>query len=118
MLVANSGYLPGMVNFSCRVARSARAREPPVNIIDSLKAAAALSETDLLGRMGDDFARGHREASGGIVPVEEFEELMALWKVREKPVPPPGGSGGSPAKTKSAKAPTQKNNLMNYFAAK
>ena len=80
-MVANTGYLPGLVNFSCRIARCARARDPPVNIIESLKAVAALDTTDLVQRLGaTTFARGHKEASGGIIPVGEFEELMTLMK--------------------------------------
>ncbi|MCJ1306521.1 hypothetical protein MMC25_000164 [Agyrium rufum] len=113
VMVANSGYLPGMVNFSCRIARCARNRDPPVNIISSLKAVAALDTTDLVARMGESFARGHKEASGGIIPTDEFEELMALMKVGEKPDPVPG----EPMKV-SPKKPAQKNNLMNYFGAK
>ena len=37
--------------------------------------------------MGESFARGHKEASGGIVPAAEFEELMTLMKIGEKPDP-------------------------------
>lgn len=111
VLVANTGYTPGMVNFSCRIARVARSRDPPVNIIESLKAVAALDEGDLVKRMGDSFARGHKEASGGIIPAAEFEELMRLMKVGEKPDPI---DGASPAKKKAGTTP-QKNNLMNYF---
>ena len=110
VLVANTGYLPGMVNFSCRIARCARSRDPPVNIISSLKAVADLDTTDLVERMGESFARGHKEASGGIIPAAEFEELMALMKVGEKPDPTPGEVG----KVKKNVSP-QKNNLMNYF---
>ena len=113
VMVANSGYRPGYVNFSCRIARCARSREPPVNIIASLKAAADLDTGDLIERMGESFARGHKEASGGIVPAAEFEELMALLKVGEKPDPKPDDAG------KVRKKPDtipQKNNLMNYFA--
>ena len=110
VMVANSGYLPGMVNFSCRIARCARSRDPPVNIISSLKAVADLDTTDLVERMGESFARGHKEASGGIIPATEFEELMALMKVGEKPDPGPG----EVLKAKKAMTP-QKNNLMNYF---
>ena len=110
-MVANSGHLPGMVNFSCRIAKCARDRDPPVNIIESLKAIANSSTTDLRARMGDDFARGHKEASGGIIPGAEFEELMALMKVGEKPDAVPGAE----AKKKIVKV-EQKNNLMNYFA--
>lgn len=89
VLVANSGWLPGMVLFSCRVARSARDRSPPVKIISSFKAVADLEPTDLVQRMGENFARGHKEASGGIISAPEFEELMALMKVGEKPSPAP-----------------------------
>lgn len=114
-MVANSGYLPGMVNFSCRIARCARSRDPPVNIIASLKAVADLDTNDLVERMGESFARGHKEASGGIIPAAEFEELMALMKVGEKPDAP---DDTSPAKTKKAQTTPQKNNLMNYFGKK
>ncbi len=114
-MVANSGYLPGMVNFSCRIARSARSKDPPVNIIESLKAVADLDTTDLVQRMGQSFARGHREASGGIIPAAEFEELMALMKTGEKPDPV---EGASPAKSKKSTTTSQKNNLMNYFGKK
>ncbi|MCJ1391702.1 hypothetical protein MMC18_004567 [Xylographa bjoerkii] len=111
VMVANSGYIPGMVNFSCRIARCARNRVPPVNIISSLKAVADLDTTDLVKRMGESFARGHKEASGGIIPAAEFEELMALIKIGEKPDPVPGET----PKVKKNTTP-QKNNLMNYFA--
>jgi len=52
-MVANYGYLPGKVNFSCRIARCARGRDPPVNIIDSLKEVASLDTTDLVQRLAD-----------------------------------------------------------------
>lgn len=112
-MVANSGYRPGHVNFSCRIARCARSRDPPVNIIASLKAAADLDTGNLIERMGESFARGHKEASGGIIPAAEFEELMALLKVGEKPDPKP--EDGGKARKKPDVRP-QKNNLMNYFA--
>ncbi|KAL8919167.1 MAG: hypothetical protein Q9208_006927 [Pyrenodesmia sp. 3 TL-2023] len=116
VLVANSGYVPGKVNFSCRVARCARNREPPVNIISSLKAVADLDTTDLVERMGESFARGHKEASGGIIPAQEFEELMALMQVGEKPDPPPDGEKKAPKKTGEKTA--QKNKLDGYFGKK
>ncbi|KAI4113538.1 MAG: hypothetical protein LQ338_008159 [Usnochroma carphineum] len=116
VLVANFGYLPDRVNFSCRIARCARNRDPPVNIISSLKAVADLDTTDLVQRLGEGFARGHKEASGGSVPVTEFEELMALIKVGEKPDPPPEGEKKSVKKT-AEKSP-QKNKLDAYFAKK
>ena len=115
VMVANTGYLPGLVNFSCRIAYCARGRDPPVNIISSLKAVADLDTTDLVQRMGESFARGHKEASGGIIPNAEFEELMALMKVGEKPDPVEGGDSN---KVKKIKTSPQKNNLMNYFGKK
>ncbi len=111
-MVANSGYLPGLVNFSCRIARCARGRDPPVDIISSLKAVVDLDTTDLAQRLGDNFAKGHKEASGGIIPVAEFEELMALMKVGEKPDPVKGENS---YKAKKVEISPQKNNLMNYF---
>ncbi|KAL8730764.1 MAG: hypothetical protein Q9166_003834 [cf. Caloplaca sp. 2 TL-2023] len=112
VLVANEGYLPGMVNFSCRIARCARHREPPVNIIESLKAVADL---DLVERMGESFARGHKEASGGIIPKAEFEELMALMKVGDKP---DRAEEGTKQVKKTVEKSPQKNNLKNYFGKK
>lgn len=113
VLVANEGYLPDQVNFSCRIARCARGRDPPVNIIESLRAAAESSSSGtLLERLGESFARGHKEASGGIVGKDVFEELMACLRVGEKPEK----SDATPKKqTKKQEVSPQKNNLMNYF---
>jgi hypothetical protein len=109
-MMANYGYLPEKVNFSCRIAKCARGRDPPVNNISSLKAVANLNTTDLVQRLGDNFARGHKEASGGIVNTAEFEELCLLMKVGERP---DKAEGESPKK-KMEKTP-QKNTLNNYF---
>ncbi|KOS23189.1 hypothetical protein ESCO_003358 [Escovopsis weberi] len=82
VLVANDGYLPGMVNFSCRVSANGRKREPPVNIIETLRDIANKApDPTLRERLGDSFARGHKEASGGTVPKEEFEELIAILDI-------------------------------------
>jgi DHH family len=116
VMVANYGYLEGMVNFSCRIARCARSKDPPVNIIDSLKAAADLSTDGLKERMGETFARGHKEASGGIVPAAAFEELMVLLKVGEKPEKKDGDTTAK--KVKTIEANPQKNTLSNYFSKK
>ncbi|KAB8293403.1 hypothetical protein EYC80_007721 [Monilinia laxa] len=110
VMVTNYGYLPGKVHFSCRVARCARGRDPPVNIIESLKAVANLDATDLVERLGDNFARGHKEASGGIVNTAEFEEFYALMKVGEKSEK----LEQDVSKIKVEKSP-QKNTLNNYF---
>lgn len=108
VMVANEGYLPGMVNFSCRIPRSARARDTPVNIIEVLKGIVGrASDGTLRERLGDSFARGHKEASGGIVPVKEFEEIMDVMEVDKKP-------GGGEKVRKEA----PKNTIMNYFGKK
>jgi hypothetical protein len=110
ILVANDGYLPDKVNFSCRIPRCARTRDPPVNIIESLREIAGASpDGTLLERMGESFARGHKEASGGIVGKDEFEELMHCMRVGEKP---PKAPSDPKAKASPSK---QKNTLMNYF---
>ncbi|CAJ2513998.1 Uu.00g021170.m01.CDS01 [Anthostomella pinea] len=110
ILVANEGYLPGMVNFSCRVPRSARGRDPPVNIIEVLRDIAERSPNPTLReRLGESFARGHKEASGGIVPKAEFEELMDILEIGKKP------PADSPKKVKKEAGPKQLNTLMNYF---
>lgn len=109
VLVANEGYLPGMVNFSCRVPRCAKARNPPVNIIEVLRGVASREEASptLRERLGESFARGHKEASGGVVPKAEFDELMEVLEVGKKIETSP----------KKGQKPTAKqaNTLMNYF---
>ncbi|RDI78980.1 hypothetical protein Vi05172_g11064 [Venturia inaequalis] len=111
ILVANEGYLEDKVNFSCRIPRCARNRETPVNIIESLREIAAASPTrTLTERLGESFARGHKEASGGIVGKAEFEELMTCLRVGEKPPKMSKDKKESPTK--------QSNTLMNYFGKK
>lgn len=129
VMVANEGYLPGKVNFSCRIPRCARGRDPPVNIIQSLKDYASKNpdnsrdddgtstteqKTPLIDRLGDDFARGHVQASGGIVSVEHFEELMRLMHIGEK-AEKKEGERSSPKKGSKKIESHQKNTLMNYF---
>jgi len=112
ILVANEGYLPGVVNFSCRVPRSARARNPPVDIIQVLKGIAEKAPNPTLReRLGESFARGHKEASGGIVPKAEFEEFIEILEIVKKP------EGPSPKTQKMKKdaSATQSNTLTNYF---
>lgn len=113
VMCANSGHMPNKVNFSCRIARSAKSKDPPVDIISTLKEVAASHESGTLReRMGEDFARGHVQASGGIVGEKEFEDLLSVLRVGEKPEKKEGDVKKSPAK------PVQKNTLANYFAAK
>lgn len=121
-MVANSGHLPDKVNFSCRIARVARTRpaasdQAPVDIITFLKAAAdAHPSGTLRQRMGEDFARGHVQASGGIVGEREFEDLMEGLGVGEKPEKKEGEVKKSPVKSRDM--PKQNNTLANYFAKK
>ena len=81
-----------------------------LRIIESLKAVADLGTSDLIQRLGSNFARGHKEASGGIVNSAEFEELCILMKIGEKP----DKVEGETPKNKVEK-PAQKNTLNNYF---
>jgi hypothetical protein len=127
VLVANTGYAPGKVHFSCRVARCARARAAQcdggagagVDVIALLNEVVAGGEPGLRQRLGDGFARGHREASGGVVPVNAFDELMAVMmrvgegvehaagrERKRKRVIEGSGSGSGRA---------QRNTLANYF---
>ena len=131
IMVANEGYLPDKVNFSCRIPRCARSKDPPVDIIASLRAYASLQRPNneeasteessstpkapLLERLGEDFARGHVQASGGIVDKDEFEELMQNMEIGVKP-PRKEGEESSPAKKKKLVIDSgQRNNLMSYF---
>ncbi|PHH77568.1 hypothetical protein CDD83_4102 [Cordyceps sp. RAO-2017] len=112
VLVANEGYLPGMVNFSCRVPRAARTRNPPINIIEILnRVAENAPDPTLRARLGMSFARGHKEASGGVVPKEEFEELMAVLEIGKTRTSSKNTGSGKRRYATSA----QTNTLMNYF---
>jgi hypothetical protein len=148
VLVANEGYSEGRVNFSCRVAKCARIREGEVggegvDIIERLRGYASLAPnadggvggeengeevkrplttTSLLERVGEDFARGHVQASGGIVGKEEFEELMGLMRVGVKAggakKDGDGEKGGDPSSKKKKGGVIdsgQKNTLTSYF---
>jgi hypothetical protein len=79
-------------------------------MIEILKGYANETDSgDLKQRLGMSFARGHKEAIGGIVPKAEFEELMSVMRVGEKPE--------ETAKDKKSLI-VQSNTLMNYFALK
>lgn len=114
VMVANSGYTPGRTHFSCRVARCAHARsgEPDVDIISILKEYAARSP-GLVEAMGSDFARGHKQASGGIVEVEQFEKLWSVMKESALVDKSEDSDEGSPRK-KRKKEHIQKNTLENW----
>lgn len=75
VMVANHGYLPEKVNFAARIAKNRVNPDVPLDLIASFKAAA---ETDpgLTELLGDNFARGHAQASGGSVSTEAFKRLL------------------------------------------
>ncbi|KAF2280539.1 DHH phosphoesterase [Westerdykella ornata] len=110
IMCANEGYLPGKVNFSCRIAKCARGRsgEDKVDIIKKLEGIVA-DNPELRARLGESFARGHKEASGGVVGKEEWEEFKKVMGVGEAVRKKKGEDVGK--KEKSA----QKNTLANYF---
>ncbi|KAH9916583.1 DHH phosphoesterase [Epithele typhae] len=116
VMCANDGYTPGMTNFSCRIAKNRRggggADNPEVDIIGALKEYAA-RVPGLREAMGDNFARGHKEASGGIVRTEQFEKLWDVMAGAER-------EGDEPArkKRKGTKGqPVQKNTLEGWLKA-
>lgn len=108
VMCANEGYLPDKVNFSCRVAKVARARDgdEKVDIIKKLEEIVG-DDKDLRVRLGESFARGHKEASGGIVGKQEWEELKKLMGV--------GETSKKAAPSLKKEKPAQKNILTNYF---
>lgn len=62
---ANAAYLPGVVAFSCRTAR------------EDLNLPALLRGAIDLGALNADFGNGHDQASGGHLPPESFDRLLA-----------------------------------------
>ncbi|KAF2033432.1 DHH phosphoesterase [Setomelanomma holmii] len=113
VMCANTGYLPDLVNFSCRVAKCARARggEEKVDIIQKLEEIVQ-GNVELRERLGESFARGHKEASGGIVGLKEWEELkglMGIGKVERRK------AEERERREKEKKAVVQKNTLADYF---
>jgi hypothetical protein len=88
--VANTGYIPNRVNFSVRLAR----RNPltkTTNLIELLKEYASKTQSLREKLLRDDeqvhFARGHREASGGSLEPEVWEEFCRDGlEILERPV--------------------------------
>ncbi|KAJ4385796.1 hypothetical protein N0V93_010227 [Gnomoniopsis smithogilvyi] len=85
IMVANEGYLPGIAD-----------KAP---------------DGTLRSRLGESFARGHKEASGGIVPVKEFEELMDIMQVGKQAERLRGT-------TKKGKDEKPGNTITNYFGTR
>jgi hypothetical protein len=75
VMVANTGYLPDRVNFAARIAKHRVRPEEPADVIAMFKEAASREE-GLLQEVGQDFARGHAQASGGSVSKAAYERLL------------------------------------------
>ena len=63
VIVANEGYIPGRVNFSMRTASN-------VNLLDFLRGID-------LGEGEGSYARGHDQATGGSLPLDRWNKLLA-----------------------------------------
>lgn len=117
VMCANEGYLPDKVNFSCRIAKVARGREgdEKVDIIKRLESIVE-GHPELRQRLGESFARGHKEASGGIVGKKEWDELKEIMGLDDSTTKKKKLDKESVAATTAKKMPAQKNTLANYFA--
>ncbi|KAL0945758.1 hypothetical protein HGRIS_012047 [Hohenbuehelia grisea] len=129
---------PNLVSFACRLSK--RAREMPEvtrpNIIQILKdygekvdvglaktrlngpnTLAGTSDdvgsvTPFLDRVGDDYARGHKEASGGIICKDAFEQLV------EHGLEISGGSGSPGKRIAASGKESQSRSLLDFFPQK
>jgi len=110
--VANTGYIPGKVNFSVRLAR----RNPlskNTNLIALLQEYASKTDSLKSKLLTEDeevhFARGHREASGGSLEPELWEEFCRDGlEMLERPV-------AGDAKKRKAEHHKPKNTLDRFF---
>ncbi|KAI8818764.1 DHH phosphoesterase [Fimicolochytrium jonesii] len=107
LVVANTGYNPHRVHFACRIPRSRKSQItlPEPDLITLLSELAAKVD-GLREKLGDDYARGHKEATGGVVSMEAWgllKEAMELGVKKE---------GGG---VKGGKKVTQRNTLDQYF---
>jgi hypothetical protein len=103
-----------MIHFSSRISNTFRSlpEDDRPNLIDILEGYAKLAEAHSPGwqeRVGDNFAKGHREATGGIIPCSEFEILTQVLEIGVKP-----DKESSPKKVKKIDS-KQKNTLDVFF---
>jgi hypothetical protein len=71
VMAANGGYIPGKVNFSCRVVKG----KEDVDIIEMLHEYAARDHW-LAENVGEDWGRGHKASSGGSVTKEVWKAFL------------------------------------------
>lgn len=83
VMAANRGYLPGVVAFSCRTARR------DLHLPELLQAVDLGPHTGQIGR-------GHDQASGGHLPPEPFDRLLAALGFTNASGVRPGGASGEP----------------------
>jgi single-stranded-DNA-specific exonuclease len=69
VIAANDGFLPGRVNFAARNSSS-------VDLLQWLRELPFTPSRDA------EYANGHPRASGGSLPTEEFETLLAILRAR------------------------------------
>ncbi|UZJ53476.1 hypothetical protein CBS101457_002796 [Exobasidium rhododendri] len=118
VMCANTGFGSlgeRYVHFSCRIANAAKTRGEKVNIIEILHEFAATDPTflsDLKAAGEEQYAKGHKEASGGILPASFWKRFVEIMQIGVKNSPPPGGT---PTKNSANKLPNQNNKLTNYF---
>lgn len=115
IMVENPGHNPNpdITSFSCRLANQFRKLpegERP-NLIELLKEYGKMTSDDFLERVGEDFARGHKEATGGIIPKSDFEQFAEIgMKIGVKDPNAP------PTKREMKAKPLQSNTLKSYFS--
>lgn len=70
---------PNLVSFSCRIPASLRkvAETAQPDLQQLLDNYGAKVDDGFMARVGDDYARGHKQATGGIIPRAEFELLAS-----------------------------------------
>lgn len=108
VMCANTGYSPGKVHFSCRIPKFRRVDDGTERAVDiqAILKEYASRNPDLERRLIADgnFAKGHKEASGGVLATELWEELYKTMEIG-KPIKP------------VKKVKTQSNTLTNYFSS-
>jgi len=81
IMVENQGHHPDpeMTSFSCRICSTLRRlpEDQQPNLRDLLNEYGAMTSDDFLDTVGADFARGHNQATGGIIKLALFEEFAA-----------------------------------------
>ncbi|EJD07456.1 DHH phosphoesterase [Fomitiporia mediterranea MF3/22] len=119
VMVANDAYHPSgtYTNFSCRIISGLRKlpeTERP-NLIKVLKDyARKVPDEGFLTRVGGDFATGHKEATGGIIPTNDFEKFVRAMEIGVKPDPSNNQNKSVRKKTTDA---GQKVKLTDYFSS-